>query len=417
MAWCFAGAVAPGAERSLFKTHATPLCPSLSNEWLAAYRKGVYRRTAHITVRRQKPSAGCGRYVWRAAIATFPADASEKRRANPAVVVIGTRGSPLALAQAHETKRLLQEAHPALRADENAIHIEIIHTTGDIILDRALSELGGKGLFTREIDEAQLRGDVDIAVHSMKDVPTFLPEGIELTSVLRREDTRDVFISRKAKSLAELPPGSVVGSSSLRRQSQILARYPHLKVVNFRGNVQTRLRKLDEGVVDATLLALAGLRRLDMEQVATAVLGVQDMLPAVAQGAIGITTRRADARTAALVQPLSCWRTKLCVEAERAFLANLDGSCRTPIAGQAWFDASSAERIHFRGLVATPDGRELFETERECTPENVISQCAAAGTELKDRVGPGFYAAVVDYVQEQNRSVPGRQSTARHGAA
>jgi hydroxymethylbilane synthase len=322
----------------------------------------------------------------------------------------------LALAQAHETKRLLEEAHPELRANENAIHIEIIHTTGDIVLDRALSELGGKGLFTREIDEAQLRGDIDIAVHSMKDVPTFLPEEIELTSVLRREDTRDVFISRKAKSLAELPPGSVVGSSSLRRQSQILARYPHLKVVNFRGNVQTRLRKLDEGVVDATLLALAGLKRLGMEHVATAVLGLHDMLPAVAQGAIGITTRRGDARTAALVQPLTCWRTKLCVEAERAFLAKLDGSCRTPIAGQAWFESSTLDKICFRGLVATPDGRELFETERECVPGDVIQECAAAGGELKERVGPGFYAAVVDYVQEQNRPETERQSTMRQSS-
>ncbi|KAK4534012.1 hypothetical protein CDCA_CDCA01G0037 [Cyanidium caldarium] len=339
-----------------------------------------------------------------------PPGSSPKRQSHPARVVIGTRGSPLALAQAHETKRLLHKHHQELR-DDAAVAIEVIHTTGDIVLDRALSELGGKGLFTREIDEAQLRGDVDIAVHSMKDVPTFLAPGLELPCMLPREDTRDVFVSRKATALAQLPPGSVVGSSSLRRQSQILAQYPHLRVVNFRGNVQTRLRKLDEGVVDATMLALAGLKRMQMQDCATAILDMNEMLPAVSQGAIGITVRADDSVSRAFLQPLTCARTQLCVEAERAFLAQLDGSCRTPIAGQAVIEQQPVERLHFRGLVATPDGQQLYRTERECALEDAIRVCAEAGAELKARVGPEFYALVVDYVQEQEREARARKQS------
>jgi hydroxymethylbilane synthase len=417
MLWGFVSVTAAVATGTQQRTRARVGCSPRALLLTAPTRHRLCKGTGPASKARTAECITSGPRTWRDTVAQCPVDASTRRRENPAIVVIGTRGSPLALAQAHETKRLLEEAHPFLRDREGAIHIEIIHTTGDIVLDRALSEIGGKGLFTREIDEAQLRGDIDIAVHSMKDVPTFLPPDIELTSILRREDTRDAFVSFKAKSLDELPPGSVVGSSSLRRQSQILARYPHLKVINFRGNVQTRLRKLEECVVDATLLALAGLRRLQMEHVATAVLGMEDMLPAVAQGAIGITTRRGDDRTAALLGPLSCPRTKLCVEAERAFLANLDGSCRTPIAGQAWFDTDSSERIHFRGLVATPDGRDLFETTRQCTPANVIDECAAAGTELRDRVGPDFYASLVNYVQERDRAEPGRQTKSKRSTS
>jgi hydroxymethylbilane synthase len=209
---------------------------------------------------------------------------------------IGTRGSPLALAQAYLTRDLLKAAFPEL-TEEGALEIIIIKTTGDKILNQPLSDIGGKGLFTKEIDDALLDGRIDIAVHSMKDVPTYLPAGTVLPCNLPREDVRDVFISDKYQSLAELPEGAVVGSASLRRQAQILAKYPTLKVVNFRGNVQTRLRKLQEGACDGTLLALAGLKRLDLADKATSILSTEEMLPAVAQGAIGIACREGDDRS------------------------------------------------------------------------------------------------------------------------
>lgn len=319
-----------------------------------------------------------------AAAATAPA-----ARSPNAVIVIGTRGSPLALAQAYETQRRLIEAHPALAA-EGAIQISVIHTTGDMVLDKALSEIGGKGLFTKEIDVAQLNGDVDIAVHSMKDVPTWLPDGIVLPCMLPREDTRDVFISKKAGSLAELPPGSVIGSASLRRQSQILARYPELKVVNFRGNVQTRLKKLEAGVVDATMLALAGLSRMDMTEHATAVVELDDMLPAVAQGAIGITCRAGDEKMAEFLRPLTHQPTLDCVMTERAFLEALDGSCRTPIAGQAVL-VDGGKTISFRGLVARPDGSEVIETSRLGPVATGQAMGKDAGEELRGKMGEDFF--------------------------
>ena len=312
-----------------------------------------------------------------------------KTRSDKAVIVIGTRGSPLALAQAYETKRRLIEAFPKLES-EGAIEIQVIHTTGDMVLDKALADIGGKGLFTKEIDIAQLNGDVDIAVHSMKDVPTWLPEGIILPCMLPREDTRDVFISNKAKCIDELPDGSVIGSASLRRQSQILAKNPTLKVVNFRGNVQTRLRKLSEGVVDATLLALAGLSRMDMTQHATSIIEQDEMLPAVAQGAIGITCRDGDQAMLDFLAPLNHHRTKVCVDSERAFLAKLDGSCRTPIAGQASIDEDGV--LQFRGLVAKPDGSVIFETTRSGKVEDAMAIGTDAGAELKEKMGDNFFA-------------------------
>jgi hydroxymethylbilane synthase len=311
-------------------------------------------------------------------------------RSDKAVVVIGTRGSPLALAQAYETQRRLVEAHPALAA-EGAIQISVIHTTGDMVLDKALSEIGGKGLFTKEIDVAQLKGDVDIAVHSMKDVPTWLPDGIILPCMLPREDTRDVFISSKAKSIEELPEGSVIGSASLRRQSQILAKNPGLKVINFRGNVQTRLRKLSEGVVDATLLALAGLSRMNMTEHITKVIEIDEMLPAVAQGAIGITCRAGDSKMLEFLAPLNHEQTKTCVDSERAFLSKLDGSCRTPIAGQARIDDAGV--LHFKGLVAKPDGSVVYETTRQGSPDNALAIGIDAGLELRAKMGENFFEA------------------------
>ncbi|MCW8863170.1 MAG: hydroxymethylbilane synthase [Rhodospirillales bacterium] len=303
------------------------------------------------------------------------------------VLKIGTRGSPLALAQAHEVRDRLRAAHPELAA-EGAVEVVIIKTTGDMVLDRALSEIGGKGLFTKEIDESMMDGRIDIAVHSMKDVPTWLPDGIVLPCMLEREDPRDVFISPKAATLDDLPPGAVVGSASLRRQAQILNRRPDLKVEVFRGNVQTRLRKLEEGVVDATLLALAGLNRMDMAHVATAVIETDVLLPAVAQGAIGITCRTDDAAAHRFLRPLNHPETVVRVTAERALLAVLDGSCRTPIAALAEFDDEGM--LNLRGLVARPDGTEVLGTERRGAPSDAEAMGRDAGEELKKRAGPDF---------------------------
>ncbi|KAF3778370.1 Porphobilinogen deaminase [Nymphaea thermarum] len=295
--------------------------------------------------------------------------------------------SPLALAQAYETRDKLKATHPEL-AEDGAIEIIIIKTTGDKILNQPLADIGGKGLFTKEIDEALLDGRIDIAVHSMKDVPTYFPDGIILPCNLPREDVRDAFISPTAASLAELPAGSVVGSASLRRQSQILYRYPSLKVVNFRGNVQTRLKKLNEGEVHATLLALAGLKRLSMTDNITSILSLDEMLPAIAQGAIGIACRSNADKMANYIASLNDNETRLAVACERAFLETLDGSCRTPIAGYAFRDKDGY--CLFRGLVASPDGTRVLETSRRgpYSMEDMVSMGKDAGKELISRAGP-----------------------------
>ncbi|KAF6172282.1 hypothetical protein GIB67_024904 [Kingdonia uniflora] len=306
------------------------------------------------------------------------------------LIKIGTRGSPLALAQAYQTREKLMASHPEL-VEEGAIEIVIIKTTGDKILDQPLADIGGKGLFTKEIDEALLNSDIDIAVHSMKDVPTYLPDGTILPCNLPREDVRDAFISLSVSSLAELPAGSVVGSASLRRQSQILHKYPQLKVENFRGNVQTRLKKLSEGKVQATLLALAGLKRLDMTNNVTAILSIEEMLPAIAQGAIGIACRTYDEKMASYIASLDHEETRLAITCERVFLETLDGSCRTPIAGYAYRDTEGY--CVFRGLVASPDGTKVLETSRRglFALEDMVLMAKDAGNELKSRAGPAFF--------------------------
>jgi len=300
---------------------------------------------------------------------------------------IGTRGSPLALAQTNEVRQRLADAHPELAAP-GAVEVVVIKTTGDLVQDRTLSEIGGKGLFTKEIDEAQLSGAIDLAVHSMKDVPTVLPPGLILGAILPREDPRDAFISLKAPNLSGLPAGATVGTASLRRGAQILLRRPDLRVEPLRGNVQTRLRKLEEGVVDATLLAMAGLRRLGLAQHVTCTLSTEEMLPAVAQGAIGIACRDNDARCrdwlAALNDPVSALR----VAAERALLAVLDGSCRTPIAALAEIDG---EAMRFRGLVVRPDGRDPVTVERHGRAADAEAMGRDAGQEALSRIGPGFF--------------------------
>ncbi len=285
---------------------------------------------------------------------------------------IGTRGSPLALAQAFETRTRLMAAHGLA---EDACEIVIIKTTGDKVLDRPLKEIGGKGLFTKEIEEALLASEIDIAVHSMKDMPVAQPEGLTLDCYLPREDVRDAFVSLSVARLADLPAGAVVGSSSLRRRAQLAHRRPDLKLVEFRGNVQTRLKKLEDGVAVATFLAMAGLNRLGMADVATSAIEVEEMLPAVAQGAIGIERRQADDRAAALLAAIHDRPTGERLAAERAYLTALDGSCETPIAGLAVHDGPG---LWLRGEILRPDGSDVIRGERRC----VVADAAAAGTDL-----------------------------------
>jgi hydroxymethylbilane synthase len=266
-------------------------------------------------------------------------------------VRIGTRGSALALAQAHEVRARLMAAHGL---PETAFEIVVIKTTGDMILDRPLAEVGGKGLFTKEIEEALFEKRIDLAVHSMKDMQTALPDGLTIGATLPREDVRDAFISLKHKSFDSLPEGAVVGTSSLRRQAQIKRIRPDLQIVGFRGNVQTRLTKLRDEVAEATFLACAGLRRLGLADHITAAVPIESMLPAVAQGAIGIEIRIDDEDTAALIAPMNDETSALCVTAERAFLATLEGSCRTPIAGLARLEGGT---LTFKGETLSPDGR------------------------------------------------------------
>jgi len=299
---------------------------------------------------------------------------------------LGTRGSPLAMAQAHEVRARLIAAHDFSEAQ---VEIVVIKTIGDQILDRALAEVGGKGLFTKEIENALLEGEIDLAVHSMKDMPTVLPDGLVISTMLEREDTRDAFISNKAKRPQDLPKGAVVGTASLRRQAQVKHMRPDLEVITYRGNVQRRLKKLEEGVVDATFLAYAGLKRLGLEDVITSVVPHEDMLPAVAQGAIGIEIRRDDAATAALLAPINDAATQICVNAERAFLHVLDGSCRTPIGGLAQL---SGDCISFRGMILTPDGGICHETSREGAVDGADTLGRDAGEELKAKGGPDFFA-------------------------
>lgn len=298
---------------------------------------------------------------------------------------IGTRGSPLAMVQAKTVQARLAAA---LGRPVETIEIIVIQTSGDTIQDRPLSEVGGKGLFTKEIEEALLDGRIHLAVHSAKDMPTALPPGLVLTACLEREDPRDAFISRVARTVADLPQGAVVGSASLRRQALLKRARPDLQVVNLRGNVDTRLRKLDSGEVAATMLAYAGLRRLGLADRATSVLPVEEFLPAVAQGAIAIETRENDARTRGILARLNHADTFTAVAAERAFLAVLDGSCRTPIAGHATL---SGDRLSFSGLIAKPDGSAAHQTQSSGSRDEAIRIGAEAGEILKRQAGAGFF--------------------------
>ena len=299
---------------------------------------------------------------------------------------IGTRGSPLALAQAHETRERLSKAFDL---PEAAFEIVVIKTTGDKVLDRPLGEIGGKGLFTKEIEDALLDGSIDIAVHSMKDMPVAQPQGLVIDCCLPREDVRDAFLTLDGRSLSELPEGTVVGTSSLRRKSQLLHKRPDLEIVEFRGNVQTRLRKLEDGVATGTFLAMAGLRRLGLTDLPVKAIPVEEMLPAVAQGAIGIERRGDDMRAGEMLEAISHSDTVARLAAERAFLEALDGSCQTPIAGLAVLDNGS---LSLKGEILRTDGSEAVDGSTGGAVEDGPEMGRALAADLLGRAGPGFLA-------------------------
>ena len=299
---------------------------------------------------------------------------------------IGTRGSPLALAQAYETRDRLAAAFDL---PGEAFEVVVISTAGDRIQDRPLKEVGGKGLFTREIEDDLLSGAIDIAVHSMKDMPVEQPAGLALDCYLPREDVRDAFVSPGLSGIDALAEGAVVGTSSLRRKAQLLHRRPDLNVVEFRGNVQTRLRKLDEGVAVATFLAMAGLRRLEVaDDVPASPIAPDQMLPAVAQGAIGIERRLDDTATAALLDAIHDTETGQRLIAERAFLAALDGSCQTPIAGLAELDGNS---LHLRGEILRTDGSDCLSDAVSGAIEDGAEMGREMAESLLARAGDGFF--------------------------
>jgi hydroxymethylbilane synthase len=289
---------------------------------------------------------------------------------------IGTRGSPLALAQTHMLRALLARAHGV---PEDHFAIEVIKTTGDRIQDRPLSESGGKGLFTKELDSALIAGGIDLAVHSSKDLPTHLPAEIVIAGYLPREDVRDAWIGHNGVGIDALPAGAVVGTASLRRAAQVKRRRPDLQTTLLRGNVETRLRKVETGELDATLLAVAGLKRLGLAERATSLLPVEDFPPAVGQGAIGVTARADDPQTRSALAPILDGPTALALSAERAFLSALDGSCRTPIAGYA---RVSGDRLSFFGEVLKADGSEVYAVRREGRAVDAAMIGADAGNEI-----------------------------------
>jgi hydroxymethylbilane synthase len=294
---------------------------------------------------------------------------------------IGTRGSKLAIAQAEEARRRLSDAHGLAEGD---IAIVTITTSGDRIRDRPLTEIGGKALFTKEIEEALLEEAIDLAIHSMKDMPALLPQGLTIAALLPREDPRDALIAPSAGRIADLPQGALVGSSSVRRQAQLKRLRPDLNVMSIRGNVDTRLAKLDRGEFEATLLACAGLNRLGLGHRVTAPIPIEEMLPAIAQGAIGIEIREGDERLRKLLEAINHRPTEIAVDCERAFLAALDGSCRTPIAGHATLDGDT---IRFRGEALTLDGAFSFAVVSHGAIADARRLGSEAGEEVKAKGG------------------------------
>jgi hydroxymethylbilane synthase len=292
----------------------------------------------------------------------------------------------MALVQTDLVRRRLLAAHAEL-ATAGVVEIVTIRTTGDRVQDRRLAEIGGKGLFIKEIDEALLDRRIDVAVHSLKDLETWLPDGVEIACILPRDDPRDAFLSPRASSLAALPPGAVVGTASLRRQAQLLRRRPDLRVVPLRGNANTRIRKLEAGEVDATLLALCGLQRIGLADCATEILPREVMLPAVGQGALAVECRAGDEAVRRSLAPLHDPPSAACAAAERAMLAVLDGSCRTPIAALA---EAANDRLTIEGLLMTPDGRSEIRASHSGSIADAAAIGTALGEELRRRGGPQF---------------------------
>lgn len=299
---------------------------------------------------------------------------------------IGTRGSPMALYQTELVRNRLIAANPRLAASA-AVEVVAIRTTGDRVQDRRLAEIGGKGLFTKEIDEALLEHRIDLAVHSLKDLETILPEGIDIACILERDDPHDAFLSTTAAGLAALPQGAVVGTASLRRQAQLLRRRPDLRVVALRGNANTRIRKLEAGEVDATLLAVCGLQRIGLADRATEILDYEIMLPAVGQGALAVTCRAGAEVVREMLAPLHHPVSAACTLAERAMLAVLDGSCRTPLAALAEVED---ERLTIEARLFTADGRGEVRSYRSGTIAEATAIGAAAGEDLRRGAGPEF---------------------------
>ncbi|WP_262692621.1 hydroxymethylbilane synthase [Kordiimonas aestuarii] len=313
-------------------------------------------------------------------------------------IKIGTRGSPLALAQANDVKAKLIAAHADL--GDGDVEIVVIKTTGDRILDRHLMNAGGKGLFTKEIEDALTAGSIDCAVHSSKDMPTRLPEGLVLSTFLKREDARDVFMSAKYASFSDLPAGATLGTASLRRRAMALRVRPDLKVVTFRGNVQTRMKKLAAGEADGTFLALAGLNRLGMSDAATEILSLADFLPAPAQGAVTVEIREDDTAMAACLAPLHCDETALAVTAEREFLAALDGSCRTPIAAYA---TRSGNSLMMHAMLLSLDGKTVFDKTGTCaaTLEAAATLGQDMGAAIRGDAGEAFFETLATDIEAE----------------
>ena len=299
---------------------------------------------------------------------------------------IGTRGSPMALRQTAIIRHRLIAAHPELAA-AGAVEIVTIRTTGDRVQDRLLAEIGGKGLFAKEIEEALLARRIDLAVHSLKDLETWLPDGLVIACVPPRDDPRDALLSESGASLSSLPRGAEVGTASLRRQAQLLRHRPDLSIVPIRGNVNTRLRKMEAGEVDALVLALCGLERLDLSGNATEILPREVLLPAVGQGALAIECRTADEVVRQLLEPLHDPISAACVAAERAMLAALDGSCRTPIAG---FAETDGDRLTIEGLLLNEDGSKEIRGRFEGGIDDAAQVGAELGKDLRSRAGPDF---------------------------
>ncbi len=297
-------------------------------------------------------------------------------------IIIGTRKSELALAQSHEIKKLITNQHKEFQSNVDALSIQGFKTTGDNILDKNLSDIGGKGLFTKEIEEALLSNKISLAVHSMKDMPAIHPTGLDILAITKREDPRDAFISLKYKSIEELPKNAVIGTSSTRRKALLLKIRPDLKIVNFRGNINTRLNKIQQGEVDATILAVSGLKRINKEHYITSILPTSLMLPAVGQGAIGVQCRLNDHFACNLIKKINHLETSICIKAERAFLKEVDGSCKTPIAGYCEIKNDS---LLLQALIISPDGKEIYKTSKTGKLDEAKKIGKEAGIEIKTK--------------------------------